>query len=33
MIDTGAFKKSTVGYRQYFAYKTTISDNMDIDTM
>ena len=30
IIDIGAFK-STVGYRQYFAYKTTISDNMDID--
>jgi hypothetical protein len=31
IIDTGASKKSTTGYRQYLAYKTTISDNMDID--
>ena len=33
IINTGAFKKSTVGYRQYLTYKTTISDNTDIDTM
>ena len=33
MIDTGAFKKSTAGYRQYLVYKTTINNNMDIDTM
>ena len=33
MIDTGASKKSTVGYRQYFAYKTTTSNNMDINTI
>ncbi len=33
IIDTGAFKKSTVGYRQYFVYKTTINNNMDIDIM
>jgi hypothetical protein len=33
MIDTGAFKKSTIGYRQYLAYKTTINDNTDINTM
>ena len=31
IIDTNAFKKSTAGYGQYFAYKTTINDNMDID--
>ena len=31
MIDIGAFKKSTVGYRQYFAYKATTNDNVDID--
>ena len=31
MIDTGAFKKSTAGYGQYFAYKNTITDNTDID--
>jgi len=33
MIDISAFKKSTVGYGQYLAYKTTINDNTDIDTM
>ena len=32
MIDTGASKKSTAGYRQYLAYKTTTDDNMDINT-
>ena len=32
MIDIGASKKSTVGYRQYLAYKTTINDKTDIDT-
>ena len=31
IIDIGAFKKSTIGYRQYFAYKTTINDNIDIN--
>jgi len=31
IIDTGASKKSTVGYGQYLAYRTTINDNMDID--
>jgi len=31
MIDIGTSKKSTVGYGQYLAYKTTINDNMDID--
>ena len=31
IIDTSAFKKSTAGYRQYLAYKTTISENMEID--
>ena len=31
MINTSASKKSTAGYRQYLAYKTTINDNMDID--
>ena len=30
IIDTGAFKKSTAGYRQYFVYKV-INDNVDID--
>ena len=33
MIDTGASKKSTAGYKQYFAYKATISENMEIDIM
>ena len=31
IIDIGAFKKSTVGYRQYFVYKA-INNNVDIDT-
>ena len=33
MIDTSASKKSTAGYRQYLAYKTTISDNTNINIM
>ena len=33
MIDIGAFKKSTAGYRQYLIYKATINNNMDIDTI
>ena len=32
MIDTGASKKSTVGYGQYLAYKATINKNADINT-
>ena len=32
MINIGASKKSTTGYRQYFAYKAIISNNVDIDT-
>ena len=32
IIDTGASKKSTVGYRQYLAYKATINDNTNINT-
>ena len=31
MINTGASKKFTAGYGQYFAYKA-INDNADIDT-
>ena len=31
IINTGASKKSTVGYRQYFAYKATINNNADIN--
>ena len=33
MINTGAFKKSTAGYRQYLAYKATINNNIDINIM
>ena len=33
IIDTGAFKKSTVGYRQYLIYKATTNNNTDIDIM
>ena len=33
IIDIGASKKSTVGYRQYLVYKTTVNNNTDIDTM
>ena len=32
MIDTGASKKSTAGYGQYLAYKSTTTNNTDIDT-
>src|SRR3984957_10946099 len=31
IINIGAFKKSTVGYRQYLIYKTTIDNNTDIN--
>jgi hypothetical protein len=33
MIDIGAFKKSTADYGQYLAYKNTITNNTDINTM
>ena len=33
IIDIGAFKKSTIGYRQYLAYKATTNDNADINTI
>jgi hypothetical protein len=33
IINIGASKKFTIGYRQYFIYKTTIDNNMDINTM
>src|ERR1700722_13845467 len=33
IINIGAFKKSTIGYRQYLIYKTTINNNINIDTM
>ena len=31
IINISALKKSTVGYRQYLAYKTTTDNNMDIN--
>ena len=33
IINTGTSKKSTTGYRQYLAYKTTTSDNININTI
>ena len=33
IINIGASKKSTIGYRQYLIYKTTVNNNMDIDTI
>ena len=33
IINTGASKKSTVGYKQYLIYKTTIDNNIDINTI
>jgi hypothetical protein len=33
IIDISAFKKSIIGYRQYLAYKSTIIDNTDINTI
>ena len=33
IIDIGASKKSTIGYRQYLIYKTTVNNNIDINTM
>ena len=33
IINIGASKKSTIGYRQYLIYKTTINNNIDINTM
>ena len=33
IIDIGASKKSTVGYRQYLIYKTTVNNNTDINTI
>jgi hypothetical protein len=32
IINIGASKKSTAGYRQYLIYKNTIADNIDINT-
>jgi hypothetical protein len=33
IIDISASKKSIIGYRQYLAYKNTIVDNINIDTI
>jgi len=33
IINISTSKKSTAGYRQYFVYKTTTSNNIDIDTI
>jgi hypothetical protein len=33
IINIGAFKKSTIGYRQYLIYKNIIADNTDINTI
>ena len=33
IIDIGAFKKSTIGYRQYLIYKTTVNNNININTI
>ena len=33
IINISTSKKSTAGYKQYLAYKTTTSNNIDIDTM
>ena len=33
IIDIGASKKSTAGYGQYLAYKTTVNNNTDINTI
>ena len=33
IINTGASKKSTAGYRQYLTYKTTANNNIDINTI
>ena len=33
IINISTSKKSIIGYRQYLTYKTTTSDNMDINTI
>jgi hypothetical protein len=33
IINISASKKSTIDYRQYLAYKNTIADNTNIDTI
>jgi hypothetical protein len=33
IINISDFKKFTIGYRQYLAYKNTIADDINIDTI
>ena len=33
IINIGTSKKSTIGYRQYLIYKTTVNNNTDINTI
>ena len=33
IIDIGASKKSTIGYRQYLIYKTAVNNNIDINNI
>jgi hypothetical protein len=33
IINISTFKKSTTGYRQYYAYKNTTINNTNIDTI
>ena len=33
IINIGAFKKSTIDYRQYLIYKNIITNNIDINTI
>ena len=33
IINISAFKKSTIGYRQYLIYKNTTTNNTNINTM
>jgi hypothetical protein len=33
IIDISAFKKSIISYKQYLIYKSTITNNINIDTI
>jgi hypothetical protein len=33
IINISAFKKSTIGYKQYLIYKNTITNNININTI
>ena len=33
IIDISAFKKSIISYKQYFIYKSIITNNTDINTI